>query len=320
MFKMKWLWVFLLGAVVVSFQNCALEPAPKAEFGANSMSSSSPDFTFSKTPSSVSASSQSLFEFAAPAAGISFECSLNGATYGRCASPVTLANLPDGAYTYFVRAKNGVGKTFELTYSWTVDHAAPTVLIGTSISFTNLRNLSVGFTGADQGSTVISFECRVDSLAFAPCTSPYAVSNLAAGSHTVQIRGKDAAGNQSAAATLSWTIDLTVPQLNVTAAPPGGDDYRCEYGVSPAVFAFTTADAGGSGFKNTTCKLDNGAEEVCTSGKTYSISTIDNIGHTVTIKATDNAGNVTTFTRPFRLLYTDCNPPPFDPGGGGGVP
>jgi len=310
-------WLSAILAAAVLFQNCAIKPAPPAEGGANSSSHSPPNFTFSKTPSVISAANQSIFEFSAPAPGISFDCSLNNAAYGPCTSPVTLTALPDGQYTLNVRGKNAVNNYYELTYSWTVDHTAPTVLITSSMAYSNSRAASVAFTGSAQGAPIVGFECKLDALAFAPCTSPFTVSNLTEGPHTVQIRGNDLAGNQSAPATLTWIVDVTAPQLSVTGAPPAGDTYDCAYGNINVAFNFTAADAGGSGIKNSMCRLDGGPEEACVSGKSYNISTFDGVTHTVTIRTLDNANNVSAvFTRSFRYLYYDCNP--YDGGGGGG--
>ena len=50
------------------------------------------------------------------------------------------------------------------------------------------------------------FECRVDTAAFAGCSSPKRLTGLAAGPHTFEVRAKDTAGNVDASpATRSWT-------------------------------------------------------------------------------------------------------------------
>ena len=62
---------------------------------------------------------------------------------------------------------------------------------------------SFQFRSADPS---VSFECKLDKEAFAPCTSPstYVVKP---GKHTFQVRAKDADGNLDASpAKDSWTV------------------------------------------------------------------------------------------------------------------
>jgi hypothetical protein len=64
------------------------------------------------------------------------------------------------------------------------------------------------FAASENGST---FECRLDSAAFAPCTSPKTYDGLATGSHTFEVRATDGSDNEDPTpATRSWTIG-TVP-------------------------------------------------------------------------------------------------------------
>jgi uncharacterized delta-60 repeat protein len=79
------------------------------------------------------------------------------------------------------------------------------------------------FTSTEAGS---SFECRVDSLAFTPCTSPYTTQSLASGSHAFEVRATDPAGNIDATpATQSFTVEAPVelPALSIadTSAKEG---------------------------------------------------------------------------------------------------
>jgi hypothetical protein len=52
-----------------------------------------------------------------------------------------------------------------------------------------------------------SFECQLDGVAYAVCTTPYNFSGLAAGSHTFNVRAKDATGNvDPTPASYTWTV------------------------------------------------------------------------------------------------------------------
>ena len=60
--------------------------------------------------------------------------------------------------------------------------------------------------------TATHFECRIDTGAFVPCTSPYTPTGLPAGTHTFQVRAIDAAGNVGpASAGRSFTITAVTP-------------------------------------------------------------------------------------------------------------
>src|SRR5207249_2124751 len=75
-------------------------------------------------------------------------------------------------------------------------------------STSNDRDPTFGFAAGEPG---VQFKCKLDSGPFADCTSPFSPFQLADGSHTFSVHGTDAAGNQSADATVAWTIDATGP-------------------------------------------------------------------------------------------------------------
>lgn len=71
---------------------------------------------------------------------------------------------------------------------------------------TKSKTATVSFTGSD-ARAVASFQCRLDSGSFDVCSSPMTYSKLKKGSHTVEVRAVDAAGNiDPAPATRSWKV------------------------------------------------------------------------------------------------------------------
>jgi hypothetical protein len=92
----------------------------------------------------------------------------------------------------------------------TLDEAAPAVAIdGAQVNGTTA---TVRFSSSD--ADLASFECRLDSGAFAACTSPTQFTGLAAGSHSVEVRAIDKLGNVGTAAATSFSI--------ASPAPPAG--------------------------------------------------------------------------------------------------
>jgi uncharacterized protein (TIGR03382 family) len=80
------------------------------------------DTTLVSTPPATTVSRDATFEFTSPEAGVTFECSLDGAEFTPCPSPVTFTNLPDGEHTLQVRGRDPAGNVdpTPAVYTWTV--------------------------------------------------------------------------------------------------------------------------------------------------------------------------------------------------------
>ena len=130
--------------------------------------------------------------------------------------------LAEGAHTFAVRAIDTAGNVdpSPATRTFTVDTAAPdTTITSGPTGPTNSASASFAFTSTEPGAT---FECRLDTAAFAACTSPQAYSALAAGEHTFAVRATDAAGNVDATpATRTFTVDTTAPNTTIDSGPTG---------------------------------------------------------------------------------------------------
>ncbi len=169
----------------------------------------------------------------------------------------------------------------------TTPPAAPTVqLVTPASSPTNSKSASISIS-AEVGATLT---CSVDGGAYAACTSPKSLSNLAAGSHTLSVKATDAALNTSAAGTLTWVIDLTAPAAPVITGGPGAST------PEPTATLTWTGEVGAT-FQ---CRLDTGAWAACTSPTALTGITLGD--HTFSVKATDAAGNASaTATRTWKV-------------------
>ncbi len=149
-------------------------------------------------------------------------------------------------------------------------------------SFTNQTSAAFTYT-ATQGAT--SFSCKLDNEAeFSDCSNGTTTGSktypgpLAPGQHTFQVK---AAGDSTPAAR-TWTVDTTDPDTTIssTGLPTNPT-------ASPtATFSFSASEPTGATFR---CKLDQGLEEDCTTGKSY--SNLLTGEHTFTVYARDRAGN-----------------------------
>jgi hypothetical protein len=141
----------------------------------------------------------------------------------------------------------------------------------------NSPNASFSFADREASATL---HCRLDDQAYAVCTSPKSYTGLAGGTRTFAVKAVDAAGNESPAASRTWTIDLTPPALpTLTSAPP------TVTASTSASLAFTDDDATASFL----CRLDGAAFSACTSPKAY--SGLSAGPHVFDVKARDPAGN-----------------------------
>ncbi len=260
-----------------------------------------PDTRIDSKPPSLSPSAKAEFAFSGndgSGSGVaSYECRLDStqeADWGSCSSPKTYEGLGDGSHTLEVRSTDQAGNTdpSPASYTWTIDTTAPNTQISSSpVSLTSETAAEFAFGGSDSGgSGVAAYECRIDSTQSADwhaCSSPKQYTGLADGSHTFEVRAIDQAGNvDQTPAARSWTIDATAPTTQIDAGPSS------LVATAKAEFAFSGADAGGSGVASYECRLDSTQEadwQACVSPKTY--EGLSDGSHSFEVRAVDHAGN-----------------------------
>ncbi|HTQ68510.1 MAG TPA: kelch repeat-containing protein [Solirubrobacteraceae bacterium] len=169
--------------------------------------STPPDTTIDSGPSGTVSSTSASFMFSSSEAGSTFQCRLDSAEFSVCASPNALSALADGSHTFEVRAIDAAGNVDPTPASrtWKVDSTPPDTTIDSGPSgIVSSTSASFVFSSSEAGST---FQCRLDSAEFSVCTSPNALSALADGSHTFEVRAIDAAGNvDPTPASRTWTV------------------------------------------------------------------------------------------------------------------
>jgi hypothetical protein len=237
-----------------------------------------PDTSLSGGPTGTVTQTTATFSFSSPDSGATFECRLDGAAFAACTSPLSLSGLSSASHTFNVRAKDAGGNVdaSPASRTWTVDATAPdTTITASPAAIANATSATFSFTATESA----TFECKLDAGSFAACTSAKSYSGLAQGSHTFQVRAKDALGNTDASpAAWTWTVDTVAPNTTIASGPSG------TVTATTATFTFTSTEAG-----TFECKLDTGAYAACTSPKTYTGLTKAN--HTFTVRAKDAAGN-----------------------------
>jgi hypothetical protein len=184
-----------------------------------------PNTSIASQPADPASATGASFSFNSTEGGSTFEVRLDGGAWTSGSSPKAYAGLSDGSHTFQVRATDPAGNQdgTPATYTWTVDTAAP--------------NASFSSTPADPGNdptptfglasteTPAGYEVNLDGGGWVAASTPLTISPaLSDGSHTLQLRASDAAGNQDATpAAYTWVVDGTSPTGSVTSPADGAD-------------------------------------------------------------------------------------------------
>jgi hypothetical protein len=127
--------------------------------------------------------------------GATVTCKLDSNDPEPCTSPYAYSGLNEAPHTVVVTATDEAGNSASDSVTWNSDTTPPDTTItsgpsGTVYDMTPTKSVTFAFT-SEAGAT---FECRLDSAAFAPCTSPKTVA-ATPGAHTFAVRAIDGVGN-----------------------------------------------------------------------------------------------------------------------------
>jgi hypothetical protein len=235
-----------------------------------------------------------------------FECSLDGASFSTCISPLELKRLVDGAHTIEVRSSDNVGNNdpSPSSLTWTIDTVPPATSITSALDGnrntvttggnTTSTSMTFTFSGTDVGLGVDHFECSIDGASFSTCTSPVQFNSLSDGAHTLDVRAEDKVTNADLSpASFSWTVDTVPPVTSINTVTDGnkktlsnGSDTRS----NSITLTFSGTDAGKVQVDHFECSIDNSNFVTCTSPFTFPNLLSDGT-HTFKVTAEDNSGN-----------------------------
>ncbi len=137
-----------------------------------------------------------------------------------------------------------------------------------------------------------ALDCRLDAGAYAPCWFQQYYFNLGAGAHTITIRATDYQ-NQQSSVSYAWSVGTGTPppppaDTTGPSTPAVSHDAGSASATGNVSVTFSASDT--SGIRQYQCQLDGGVWESCQSPKAY--GPLAEGRHTIRVKATDNAGNV----------------------------
>lgn len=266
---------------------------------------SPPETILVDTPPSSTTSTSASFTFTASEPA-TFSCSLDGSPFEPCSSPLDLNDLTIGIHTFVVQATDLAGNPdpTPASYSWeiTASSAPDTILISTPPSLTNQTEATFIFTASDPAA---SFECQLDDTPVILCSSPWTITNLSEGEHTVAIRAVDGEGNTDPTpATWTWSIDLTPPSA------PTITDITAESGTRVTMSWSEVSDP--SGINGYDVLRDGNLIAQLGPVTRFTDSTVQpNTVYTYAVVARDHAGNASvasspaTITTPSLRLFED---------------
>jgi hypothetical protein len=241
--------------------------------------------TIDTEPTNPTTATTAAFTFSDTQAGVTYQCSLDSAAYATCASGVSYSSLSVGSHTFAVEALAGAGNSSTATtYSWTVNVAPPPAPTIDTEPANPTTATTAAFTFSDTQSGV-TYQCILDSAAYATCASGVSYSSLSVGSHTFAVEALAGAGNNSTATTYSWTINAPPPP-----APTIDTDPTNPTTATTAAFTFSDTQSG----VTYQCSLDSAAYATCASGVSYSTLAVGS--HTFAVEALAGAGNNSTAT------------------------
>lgn len=254
-------------------------------------------------PAPYTNQAQTSFEIQADDAGSgiqSVSCGTNS-NMQDCTMGFTTVPLQEGSHTLNVIASDNAGNNAApLIKSWIVDLTPPTVVFNsTPPKLTNQGHSVFVVTGSDNLSPLNSYQCTLDNSSPTNCTGTFAV-DVGAGSHSISVTVKDAAGNTSAPILYDWVVDLSVPTVIFTATPAPKSN------VANPSFSFTDAGpTSGSAVMSYKCQLDSGPKLACTSPSVT--GTLAEGQHTFSVWGT-NAASTTSAPAVYTWLV-DLHPP-----------
>jgi hypothetical protein len=200
-----------------------------AVYAASSPGANPPMPSIVTKPTKNTATTWATFRFRDAWSGTTFQCSLDGSRFGRCASPKLYRALAGGWHGFRVRALAGGSHGAAAAYRWWIDgRPAPPRIIGHPSRVTSSTRARFAFAGRERG---LRFQCRLDRRRWAWCRSPARYARLALGRHVFRVRAKDPDATMSRPTRLSWRIGKEVagaasiagPDFTISLTQGGGD-------------------------------------------------------------------------------------------------
>jgi hypothetical protein len=180
--------------------------------------------------------------YSTPAVGDTLLYKVDGGSYSATVPVFATDHSADGSHTVSIEEVDAAGNVSSAaSLSFTLDTtapAAPTLALTHDTGVSNTDHLtsdpSITYSLSAAGDTLLY---KVDGGSYSATVPVFATDGSADGLHTVSVEEEDAAGNVSAAASLSFTLDTARPTVSVTA------DHNTLLAGQTALMTFTFSEA-----------------------------------------------------------------------------
>jgi hypothetical protein len=175
---------------------------------------------------------------------VSFQCSLDGAPFSRCASPARYpAPLFGGWHTFRVRARGSYPRrklSPIASYTWLVDLQPPAPYIARHPTDPTLATAAT-FAFTD-GEPRVRFRCSLDAGAWRACASPISYRGLGIGEHRFRVRAIDPPGRPSPIAPFDWSVVRQLGEKSFSISAGGITGGLLYPGAAPQAIHITLAN------------------------------------------------------------------------------
>jgi hypothetical protein len=218
---------------------------------------------------------------------------IDGATsYSTTAPSFATDGTADGVHTVSVEQEDAAGNIGAATsISFTLETVTPataTLALATDTGLSNTdhitSNPSINYSAPVAGDILLY---KADTGSFSTTVPVFATDGSADGAHTVSVEQEDAAGNVSAATSLSFTLDTTAPGAPTLALAVDTGVSNTDHITNDPTITVTSAESGGI----LLYKID-GATSYSTTAPSFATDGTADGAHTVSVEQEDAAGNI----------------------------
>jgi Bacterial Ig domain len=219
----------------------------------------------------------------------------------------TFTGVSDGSHSVGLKAFDRAGNTILVSATVTVDTAVPiaSLTAPTSGQLFGTSSVQLTWTASDATSGIDHFEVRLDGgtpVTVAAGTATYTFTGLSDGSHTLDLKAFDGAGN-TVFVSVSVSVDATAPTVSIVGPASGA-----VIPSSSSTVTWTAGDAA-SGIDRIEVRVDGGTAQTLSAGSTtYALSSLSDGTHTVNVTVVDKAGHSSMKSVSFRVDTSFVSP------------